>query len=58
MAKSISEVTLGTGELYIAAEATAFPTDPTTTPDFVSGHHAFSHASTLPQMSFSIFHPS
>ena len=32
MAKSISEVMLGTGELYIAAEATAFPTDPTTTP--------------------------
>jgi len=32
MAKSISEVMLGTGELYIGAEATAFPTDPTTTP--------------------------
>lgn len=32
MAKSISEVMLGTGELYIATEATAFPTDPTTTP--------------------------
>ena len=32
MAKSISEVMLGTGELYIGAETTAFPTDPTTTP--------------------------
>lgn len=32
MAKSISEVMLGTGVLYIGAEAAAFPTDPTTTP--------------------------
>ncbi len=32
MAKSISEVMLGTGVLYIGDEATAFPTDPTTTP--------------------------
>jgi len=32
MAKTISEVMLGTGVLYTATEATAFPTDPTTTP--------------------------
>lgn len=32
MAKSISEVMLGTGVLYIGDEAAAFPTDPTTTP--------------------------
>lgn len=32
MAKSISEVMLGTGVLYVGAEAAAFPTDPTTTP--------------------------
>ena len=32
MAKSISEVMLGTGELYVAPEGTAFPTDPTTEP--------------------------
>ena len=32
MAKSISEVMLGTGELYVATEGTAFPTDPTTEP--------------------------
>lgn len=32
MAKSISEVMLGTGVLYIGDETTAFPTDPTTTP--------------------------
>jgi hypothetical protein len=32
MAKSISEVMLGTGELYVATEGTAFPTDPTTAP--------------------------
>ena len=32
MAKSISEVMLGTGVLYIGDEATAFPADPTTAP--------------------------
>ena len=32
MAKSISEVMLGTGVLYIGDEATAFPADPTATP--------------------------
>ena len=32
MAKSISEVMLGTGVLYVGAEATAFPADPTTAP--------------------------
>ena len=32
MAKTISEVMLGTGVLYTAAEATAFPADPTATP--------------------------
>jgi hypothetical protein len=32
MAKSISEVMLGTGVLYIGDETTAFPADPSTTP--------------------------
>jgi len=32
MAKSISEVMLGTGVLYVGAEAVSFPADPTATP--------------------------
>lgn len=32
MAKSISEVMLGTGVLYVGDEATAFPADPSTSP--------------------------
>lgn len=32
MAKSISEVMLGTGVLYVGAEAVSFPADPTTSP--------------------------
>lgn len=32
MAQSVSDVLIGTGDLYVAAKGTAFPTNPSTTP--------------------------